>query len=185
MWSFKYLIVVYVFPHSLQEWWDQVCSAAGPLVSRWLTAFTNALQSSDKRTPRREVGERQRSCSCTEHLAGEMFMFQVQEMFPILCWFTVHCHTLLNTVWYSFLSPAFCSSSSDAVQSVTAGLLLVSQSVAHLTWSGQGESAQNWCNWIRRKSYCRFYSTCAHLSMLRIRPSFFLVKSVQWCLGGL
>ena len=71
MWSFKYLVVVYVFPHSLQEWWDQVCSAAGPLVSRWLTGFTNALQSGDKKTPRREVGERQRSCSCTEHLAGE------------------------------------------------------------------------------------------------------------------
>ena len=60
--------------------------------TRWLSSFTDALQSGDKRTTRREVGVRQRSCSCTEHLAGEMFRLpclvehlavQMQEMFTI------------------------------------------------------------------------------------------------------
>ena len=46
----------------------QCCRA--PSFDGWVV-FTNALQSGDKRTPRREVGERQRSCSCTEHLARE------------------------------------------------------------------------------------------------------------------
>ena len=44
----------------------------------WLTGFANALQLGDKGTARREVGVRQRSSSCKEHLAGEMVRLILQ-----------------------------------------------------------------------------------------------------------
>ena len=102
-------------------------------------------------------------------LQVKIFILQVQEMFTILCWFahksafTDHC-ALLYTVWCSLLSLVVLnSSSSDAVQSVTAGLLLVSRSVAHLTWSGQCEAARNWCNWIQKNRIAAFTQRTQHV----------------------